>query len=60
MGDSGTGLGVCPINRTGVRSSELFYKVVTLHHAEGLEFQRQIQEVTSHLLLQILQSVAMH
>ena len=29
MGDSGTGLGVFPINRTGVQSSELCYEVVT-------------------------------
>ena len=28
-------LGVCPINRTGVRSSELCYEVVTGHLTRG-------------------------
>ena len=32
MGDSGTSLGVCPINRTRVRSSELCYEVITTGH----------------------------
>ena len=44
MGNLGTSLRVCPINRTGVRSSELCYKVVTNMSIDSLLVNSQQRE----------------